>query len=425
MVPRINNHVETFRDSLRSIDNERGKYQACLAMRNRLVDGHMELKLFFARMEEVMLKESVQYKKAMSHWPNPGSPNAFREQWEPFLDLAGSGADLMRECLAPLGKASMCWGNDKAQYYQWASMGWHYCKALGMAASSNPTWEDASIKLNQLLLNRIISQRPFKLSRNPIETIDLRCLGDWLDQNQFKETGHNGSWLQYQPVLRSDLPSDYTFDRYGLIIRKELSCPPEVITQLCTQTTTVSSLPVRSPKDQESRSLSIRLRSSATLSPKIYEDTGVCVNEDSIQSTLPTAMPSPVVTSQTLSRQSSTLYEEQPSPMSATAESQLLRETHDAAENSGCEDITSLMYEALTSVQFNDQNLTRHMAQLSQQYESLKMQLEMECIETSTQSIRSRLQNLDNEWLKRHRERRSLKKRYKRRCMVFLRDTNL
>ena len=53
--------------------------------------------------------------------------------------------------------------------------------------------------------------------------------------------------------------------------------------------------------------------------------------------------------------------------MSETAESQLLRETHDAAENSGCEDITYLMYEALTSVQFNDQNLTRHMAQLSQQ----------------------------------------------------------
>jgi hypothetical protein len=117
MVPRDNNHVETFRDSLRSIDNERGKYQACLVTRNQLLGAHMELKWFFARMEEVMLKECVQYKKAKSCWPKPGSSNEFREQWEPFLDLASSGAGLRRECLAPSGKASMCWGNDKVQYY--------------------------------------------------------------------------------------------------------------------------------------------------------------------------------------------------------------------------------------------------------------------------------------------------------------------
>jgi hypothetical protein len=121
----------------------------------------------------------------------------------------------------------------------------------------------------------------------------------------------------------------------------------------------------------------------------------------------------------------STLYKEQLSPMSETAESQLLSEIHNAAENSGCGDIISLMYEALTSLQFKDQNLTRHMAQLSQQYESLQMQLEMECNETSTQSIKSQLQDLDKEWLERHEERRNLKKEFKRECVVYFRDTNV
>jgi chromosome segregation ATPase len=109
--------------------------------------------------------------------------------------------------------------------------------------------------------------------------------------------------------------------------------------------------------------------------------------------------------------------------MPETAESQLLSEIQNAAENSGCGEIISLMCEALTSLQFKDQNLTRHMAQLSQQYESLQMQLD--CIGTSTQSIRSQLQNLDKEWLERHKERRSLKNEFKRDCVVFFRDTNV
>jgi hypothetical protein len=52
------------------------------------------------------------------------------------------------------------------------------------------------------------------------------------------------------------------------------------------------------------------LRSSATLSPGIHENTGVYITEDNIQFTLLTAIPSLVTAYRTLPRQSSTPCEE-------------------------------------------------------------------------------------------------------------------
>jgi hypothetical protein len=188
-------------------------------------------------MDVVKIKECAQYKKTKSCRRKRKSPHADMKRWEPLLSLPSSGSSLRRGVLAPLSKASTHWGIERVQYYQWAYMGLSYCSLIGTAAARNTSWKEATIKLNQLLLNRIHNQQPLKLSKNPIRSTDLRCLGVWLDQNQFEETSHSGSKLPYNPVLRSDLPPDYTFDRYGLIVWKEFGCPNEVVATSCTQTT--------------------------------------------------------------------------------------------------------------------------------------------------------------------------------------------
>lgn len=159
-----------------------------------------------------MLTECAQYKQTKSGWLRYRHSDADTKRWEVFLGLAASGTSLKRECLALLSKASIYWGVDKVQHYKWGSMGWGYCKLLGTAASWNPDWKEASVKLNQLLLKRILSQRPLKLSTNPIGLNDLKCLTSWLGQKEFKGTGYNGFKLQYKPILRCDLPFGYTFD---------------------------------------------------------------------------------------------------------------------------------------------------------------------------------------------------------------------
>jgi hypothetical protein len=52
-----------FRASLRSINNEEDKFQACLEMRDKLLDRHAELKWLFASIESAILSEGAQYEK--------------------------------------------------------------------------------------------------------------------------------------------------------------------------------------------------------------------------------------------------------------------------------------------------------------------------------------------------------------------------
>ncbi|KAH7108736.1 hypothetical protein B0J11DRAFT_416396, partial [Dendryphion nanum] len=185
-------------------------------LRDELLGQHIELKWFFACIEEVMQAECTQYKKAKRHWLNGKNTDVDKKRWELFLDVAKSGAALKRECLAPLTKASAGWGNEKVQHHEWAFMGLRYCKVLGTAATRNPTWTEASIKLNQLLFMRISDQQPLK-TLNPLELTDRECLKIWQGQNGFKKSGRNGFELQYRPISNAKIPSGYALDRYGLL----------------------------------------------------------------------------------------------------------------------------------------------------------------------------------------------------------------
>ncbi|ORX92460.1 hypothetical protein BCR34DRAFT_526814, partial [Clohesyomyces aquaticus] len=138
------------------------------------------------------------------------------KQWEQFVGVANSGAELRKPCLAPLTKAIAHWGRSVVTHYGCPFAGEKYCKVLGTAASRNPSWSEAFIELNQLILRRINlpgrrSQQP---SANPVHLIDLQDLKAWQDQTEFVK---NGTPLVYHAVSSSDIPDSHTIDVYGLL----------------------------------------------------------------------------------------------------------------------------------------------------------------------------------------------------------------
>jgi hypothetical protein len=174
-----------------------------------------------------MIAECAQYKGSKSRWSNNRDADADAKQWERFVGIAKSGAEVRKQCLAPLTKTSGYWGIEKVQHYEWASMGWKYCKVLGTAASRNPNWEEALLKLNQLLWRRITDGRPPRASTNPIDLIDLEHLKVWSDKNDFEKKGNKGFTLKYQPIPNLDLPPGYALDRYGLIVSAVVATQPQ------------------------------------------------------------------------------------------------------------------------------------------------------------------------------------------------------
>ncbi|KAJ4285971.1 hypothetical protein N0V90_013537 [Kalmusia sp. IMI 367209] len=198
-------------------------------MRDHLLDEQTDLAVLTASIEEVMVEECAQYKESKGRWKHSSDIDA--KQWERFIDVANAGASLKRECLAPLARVSANWNADKVQYYGWASRGWKFCKLLGTAAKRNPNWPEALIKLNQLILRKIIDGQPLKNCVNPIEQVDVEDLAAWHNKDTFVKKRRNGYTLTCDPISESQLPAGYAFDRYGLIT--------------CEETTTQSQPPIQ------------------------------------------------------------------------------------------------------------------------------------------------------------------------------------
>ncbi|KAF2818217.1 hypothetical protein CC86DRAFT_461196 [Ophiobolus disseminans] len=235
-VDPIRANIEAFRARLQSIDNDADKLQACVALRDELLEQHAELEWLFVCAERVMVDECQQYREKKQSWlerpgieaetqRGPGTETDSSDasaidtkQWERFIGIAESGIEVRKLCLPPLTKTSGYWGIEKVQHYQWASMGWKFCKVLGTAASRIPSWEEASVKLNQLLLSRITNGQSLKTSVNPINSSDLAQLKTWSEKTDFKKTGRTTCVLKYVPVSVPDLPVGYAFDQYGLIV---------------------------------------------------------------------------------------------------------------------------------------------------------------------------------------------------------------
>ncbi|KAF2024857.1 hypothetical protein EK21DRAFT_104383 [Setomelanomma holmii] len=166
----------------------------------------------FANIREVMVEECYHFKKNAQSQIDVDSD---AEHWKRFIDIAQSR--MSKECLAPLAKTAESWGMDKVQYYEWASAGQKYCHVLGAAASQTPIWEEALIKLNQLLLRRITEGRSLRTTANPIYLLDLERLVAWRGKVDFEKRGRKAYTLRYEPITEADLPEGYELDHFGLI----------------------------------------------------------------------------------------------------------------------------------------------------------------------------------------------------------------
>jgi hypothetical protein len=214
--------MHALRASLRSMESENNKFQACIAIRNKLLVEERQSKWLLGRLNKVMAEECYQYRKHEELQPDADFD---ARQWERFIDVAQSNIRMGKQCLAPLAQAADYWGMDKVHYYEWASMGRKYCKTLASAASRNPVWEEALVKLNQLLLKKTTEGRPLKHSTNPVYLLDLEHLIAWPDKCDFERKGRKAYTLKYEPIVEADLPPGYAFDRYGLVVPSHLALP--------------------------------------------------------------------------------------------------------------------------------------------------------------------------------------------------------
>ncbi|KAL5408044.1 hypothetical protein PMIN04_011533 [Paraphaeosphaeria minitans] len=190
-------------------------------MRDNLLDEQADPSILTASIEEVMAEECAQYRESKGRWTY--SSDADAKQWERFVDVANAGASLKKRSLAPLIKVGAFWHADKVQYYGWASTGWKFCKLLGTAASRNPDWAEALVKLNNLILRRIVDGQPLRKCVNPLGQVDLIDLAAWQNKDTYVKKGRNGYTLTYEHISNSQLPPGYAFDRYGLITCEEVA----------------------------------------------------------------------------------------------------------------------------------------------------------------------------------------------------------
>ncbi|PSN58960.1 hypothetical protein BS50DRAFT_580338 [Corynespora cassiicola Philippines] len=196
--------LQAFRNTLRSIGHDEDNFEACVAMRDELLDQHTGLEWLFASMDEVMSAECQKYKQQRSSWSAKSKTgDAEAKQWERFIGVAHTGTDTREKCFHPLKKVSGVWGKEKVLHYRWAFAGEKYCKVLGTAATRNPDWDEARMKLNQLIM-----------SLNPVSQIDLEDLKKWQDKNEYSK---NGCMLAYEAVAISDFPEGHAIDCHGLI----------------------------------------------------------------------------------------------------------------------------------------------------------------------------------------------------------------
>jgi hypothetical protein len=184
-------------------------------VRNELVFQQRQSEWLLAKLQKVMAGECHQYK---SNEQSLLDADIDARQWERFVDITLSKIKISKQCLTPLINTAEHWGIDKVRYYEWASMGWKYCKRLSAAASQNPVWEEALVKLNQLLLRRIAGGRSLGKSANPIYLVDLEHLEAWPDKTDFEKKGRKTYALKHEPITESELPAGYTFDQFGLIV---------------------------------------------------------------------------------------------------------------------------------------------------------------------------------------------------------------
>ncbi|KAF2123772.1 hypothetical protein P153DRAFT_145916 [Dothidotthia symphoricarpi CBS 119687] len=215
-----------FHKSLASQPDATAMFEACVAMRDRLLQSfdaqqqHMEL--LFHSFERVMYELCQPYRHHLSRSYDALETDHDSQAWARFQTLAERGKDLKPLCKAPLRTARKRWGDDCVDHYDFTSTSIVFCKAAAAAAKTH-TWPASVIKLNQFLVQRA-RKGCVSDSANPLELIDLEDLGRWPDAEPFVERDGSGNPIRSveNKELRADeVPGGYRFDRFGLLVRAE------------------------------------------------------------------------------------------------------------------------------------------------------------------------------------------------------------
>ena len=215
--------LDAFRQTLRSHKTDADKFQACASWRDKLLAENAALRYFVAEIEAIMLEECKEYgKRKLQGWSKKMEESETdAEDWVRFVGVAREGKAQIHGCLAPLRKVSTIFGKEKVQHYGWAYEGEKYCKVLGTSVWRVPDWPEWVDKLNQLMKRRMeIWRQPLRESANPIAQIDLENLKKWTHKNSYvKMNDREKVQLPYRKLTVDDLPDEYGFDQYGLMVR--------------------------------------------------------------------------------------------------------------------------------------------------------------------------------------------------------------
>jgi len=212
--------IEKFRENVRRCGTDTEKYALCEQLRDKLLDQHASLELLIAAADRVMCAECPEYKTRKKSIQLKRSDTEKAAEWERFFGFAVEGS----KRLAPLKTVGRIWGWDKVQHYQWAHRGEFYSNKLCAAARQVSDWNgEAVVKLNILIRRRYQQprRRVVKESVNPIEADDLINLKAWSHTDPFIKTNDSdGVALSFGRLAVTDLPEDFGFDKFGLMVRK-------------------------------------------------------------------------------------------------------------------------------------------------------------------------------------------------------------
>ncbi|KAM0271863.1 hypothetical protein ACHAQH_008963 [Verticillium albo-atrum] len=222
--------IETFRTDVRLCETDAEKFRLCEEMRSQLLDKYTEVGLLIALFERVMLAECPDYRSYKKTQAKADRAQNDAEEWARFIGVAASGADIIEKCLPHLKSVSVRWGREKVQHYNWPARGWKFCKKLG-AVANKMGWAEMVIKANQLLsrraqMNGMLRRHHIRESPDPLDLVELENLGKWSSEDSYvKDKDPENISLPFREVSTKDLPHEYDFDQYGLLVWRQFKPP--------------------------------------------------------------------------------------------------------------------------------------------------------------------------------------------------------
>jgi hypothetical protein len=144
------------------------------------------------------------------------------QQTAAAIEGSTSGPSVEIPARSSVQKVRRIWGADKVEHYGWAARGEGFCTKLCTAALEIRDWDETVVKLNRIILRRTmqVGRPAVPVSVNPIIIDDLINLKSWHDKEPYIKTNDKeGMALQYSELQDIDLPMDFGFDKFGLMVR--------------------------------------------------------------------------------------------------------------------------------------------------------------------------------------------------------------